>query len=82
MDIIGSLAAPEQDPEAGRFGGCFPVPSRVNQHDEAGGGARLGSPEHPGRAGQIPEAVGPGARGEKRKEAGHRGDGLRTVGEG
>lgn len=45
-------------------------------------GARLGSPEHPGRAGQIPEAVGPGARGEKRKEAGHRGDGLRTVGEG
>lgn len=47
------------------------VPSRVNQHDEAGGGgARLGSSEHPGRAGQIPEAVGPGVAGRrKRKQA-------------
>lgn len=78
--LPGSSRAGSRGREVG--GGGFPVPSRVNQHDEAGGGARLGSPEHPGRAGQIPEAVGPGAHGEKRKEAGHRGDGLRTVGEG
>lgn len=82
MDIIGTLAAPVRDPEARGLGGGSPVPLRVSQHDEAGGGRVWAAREHPGRAGQIPEAVGPGDRGEKRKEAGHRGDGLRTVGEG
>lgn len=70
-------------PRPGGWGGVFLLsPHGSISTMRLEGGARLGSPEHPGRAGQIPEAVGPGARGEKRKEAGHRGDGLRTVGEG
>lgn len=71
MDIIGSLAAPEQDPEAGRLGGGFLLsPHGSISTMRLEGGARLGSSEHPGRAGQIPEAVGPGvAARRERKQA-------------
>lgn len=69
-------------PRPGGWGWVSLVPSRVNQHDEAGGGGASGQLGASGARGSNPRGGRARSRGEKRKEAGHRGDGLRTVGEG